>query len=120
MWPTIAFGKTSPREEVVINIDSICKYEAIRLGKYKYVRGQTKSSSEWLGDSGKNLSEKQPPYPLEAILYSKAGAAIAAVTACDNNATLTSQKIRELRQQAEIHCNVTEAEKVGDLERPEK
>ncbi|XP_032687353.1 arylsulfatase B-like [Odontomachus brunneus] len=112
MWPTIAFDEISPREEMVINIDSISKYEAIRLGKYKYVRGQTTSSSEWLGESRKNSTEQQPQYLPETVLYSKAGVAIAEVTAGDNNAILTSQKILELRQEAKVYCNVTEAEKI--------
>lgn len=117
MWPTIAFDKIGPREEVLINIDSISKYEAIRIGKYKYLRGQTKASWKWLGDSGKKSLERRPPYLPQTVLYSKAGAAIAAVTAGDNNANLTSQKILKLRQQAEVHCNVMEKEKVSDLEK---
>ncbi|XP_014470861.1 PREDICTED: arylsulfatase B-like [Dinoponera quadriceps] len=110
MWPTIVSDETSPRKEILINIDE--NYEAIRNSRYKYVRRQSLKYSDWIGDSGKNPTEKQPLYPPEAVLRSKAGIAIASMTAGDNITELDSQKILKLRQQAEVHCNVTEEEKV--------
>ncbi|XP_014470869.1 PREDICTED: arylsulfatase B-like [Dinoponera quadriceps] len=109
MWPTIASDEINSREEVLINIDKT--YQAIRDRKYKYVHGQTTQSSKWIGDSGKNSTEKRPPYTSETVLRSKTGAAIASVT--NNIAELNSQKILQLRQQAEVHCNVTEKEQVA-------
>ncbi|XP_014470868.1 PREDICTED: arylsulfatase B-like [Dinoponera quadriceps] len=109
MWPTIVSDEHNPREEVLINIDKT--YQAIRNRKYKYVHGQTKESSKWLGDNGRSPTETRPLYPPETVLHSKAGAAIASVT--KNTAELNSQKILQLRQQAEIHCNVTEKEQVA-------
>ncbi|XP_014470860.1 PREDICTED: arylsulfatase B-like [Dinoponera quadriceps] len=109
MWPTIVSDETNPREEVLINIDKT--YQAIRNRKYKYVHVQTKESFKWTGDSGRSPTEKRSPYPPETVLHSKAGVAIASVT--NNTAELNSQKILQLRQQAEVHCNVMEKEKVA-------
>ncbi|EFN75189.1 arylsulfatase B isoform X2 [Harpegnathos saltator] len=111
MWETIVYGDCSPRKEVLINIDDICDSEAIRIGKYKYVRGESKKNNDWVGDSGRNSSEQRPPYSPETVLNSKVGIAIASLPG-NNNVALTSAKMLELRQQAEVHCNVTEEEKV--------
>lgn len=90
--------------------------------------------STWIGDSGRSIIEKRPPYDPDRVLQSKAGIAIASVQSTGSRSkrndwtktvqfpiensketTLTSQKILKLRREAEVCCNVTEEEKVRDL-----
>ncbi|CAG0883947.1 unnamed protein product [Cyprideis torosa] len=49
-WPTLALGKPSARKEVLLNIEG--KNHALRMGKYKLIRGVLWPESE-------NLSEKK-------------------------------------------------------------
>ncbi|XP_032690585.1 arylsulfatase B-like [Odontomachus brunneus] len=116
MWETIKYGKLNPRNEVLININDIFHYEAIinvtdENVMYKYVRGQAPLTSNWVGDSGRNPSEKQPPYLPATVLDSKAGAAIATVTTSNNKSALIAQDILRLRQEATVHCNVMKENK---------
>lgn len=122
MWPMITYDKGNPRSKMVINIDNKWtisnqnRYSAIRIGDYKLVQGSTEANTEWIGDSGRNSTEEQPPYKSDNVLNSTVGIAIASLT----TNKLTSEEILDLRQQAEVRCNVTEAEKVGDLEKSGK
>lgn len=121
MWSTLVSDDVSRRNEVLINIDDISNYSAIRIGNFKYVSGETQTGSRWIGESGKSVYE-QSPYDPEKVLRSKVGVAIAttqqkemtqvqAVKNSEDN-MLTPQEILQLRHQAQIHCNVTEKEKV--------
>ncbi|XP_011868329.1 PREDICTED: uncharacterized protein LOC105562248, partial [Vollenhovia emeryi] len=126
MWPALVSERFSLRQEVLINIDDIAGYSAIRRGNFKYVDGETQLRSNWIGDSGKSPNENRPSYDPEKVLHSKAGIAIAQITNAriserkrrnvierlEEN-ILTSHKILQLRHQAEIHCNVTEQEKIN-------
>ena len=44
MWPSISYGKKSPRTEIILNLDQDTFWDtwsaAIRVGKYKYIWGQ--------------------------------------------------------------------------------
>lgn len=123
MWPTLVSGGASRRHEVLINIDDIYNYSAIRIGNFKYVKGETTANFTWVGESGKS-DDGQPSYDPEKVLNSKVGVAIASIKQIENNQLystvensedniLTPQKILQLRDQAQIHCNVTEMEKIS-------
>ncbi|XP_039310041.1 arylsulfatase B [Solenopsis invicta] len=129
MWPTLVSDKHSPRHEVLINIDDIDNYFAIRRGNFKYVNGETSLRFTWVGDSGRSPNENRPPYNPEKVLHSKAGIAIAHTiqrisgwkrldqihvnVKRSEKSILTSDKILQLRQQAEVYCNVSEQEKIS-------
>lgn len=125
MWPTIVSDEASPRKDVPINIDdswtfsNFNRYTAIRNHKYKYMYGFTTSSTGWVGQSGRSSLETRPSYPPETVLNSAAGVAIASVTVSDDVA-LTSQKIRKLRKEAKVRCNITKEEQVRNLEKSRK
>ncbi|XP_028050457.1 uncharacterized protein LOC105832676 [Monomorium pharaonis] len=125
IWPTLESDKLNLRQEVLINIDDINGYSAIRRGNFKYVNGETPLRFTWIGDSGKSPDENRPSYDPEKVLYSKAGIAFAETIKqiskqkvnqlqvdITRESILTSNKILQLRQQAEVHCNVTEQEKI--------
>ncbi|XP_012232594.2 arylsulfatase B-like [Linepithema humile] len=122
MWPMLVSGGDSRRHEVLINIDDILNYSAIRIGNFKYVNGETEARFTWVGESGKPV-HGQPPYNPEKVLHSKVGIAIASIqqkektqvhfTVKNSDDILTPKKILQLRHQAQIHCNVTEEEKIS-------
>lgn len=139
LWETIAKNYTSPRSEILINIDDISNYSAIRYGDFKYITGDTGDNDEWLGESGKP-SEKfgfPPAYDPNQILQSKAGIAIAGVITAqevfesrrsrsfgveDDNTNkgfqrmmLTADQLLDLRMKSEIKCNVREEDTVRQL-----
>ncbi|KAF7418651.1 hypothetical protein HZH68_001304 [Vespula germanica] len=129
LWETIAGNRTSPRSEILINIDDISNYAAIRSGDFKYITGNTGISDEWLGESGKP-SEKSgfpPAYDPNQILQSKVGIAIAGVITAQEvmesrrrrsvgvedyinkefqRMMLTADQLLDLRKKSEIKCNI--------------
>ena len=113
MWPSISTGEESPRSEVLINIDPISNYAAIRQGDFKYVIGSSKSGEEWYGDTGREENYQaegySPDYNVENILMSKAGAAISNVI----TKNLTADEIYNLRNQATLECGVSEEDRVS-------
>lgn len=138
LWETIAKNYTSPRSEILINIDDISNYSAIRYGDFKYITGDTGDNDEWLGESGKPSEEFgfPPAYDPNQILQSKAGIAIAGVITAqeviesrrsrsfgvedDTNKgfqrmMLTADQLLDLRTKSQIKCNVREEDTVRQL-----
>lgn len=88
MWPSISGEPAaapvhlqgSPRSEVLVNIDPIFNYSAIRRGEFKYVLGSVGNGEEWYGETGRpeeaEIEGRSPAYDPEAVLMSKAGMAI--------------------------------------------
>lgn len=110
MWPSLVNGRRSPRSEVLINIDDIDNYSAIRRGDYKYVIGHTDSGDEWYGDSaGLGVEEPRIAFPevsSDAVLKSKAGVAI--------SGAITSEQVTTLRQRREGRWQSGDDEKLDN------
>ncbi|XP_050492008.1 arylsulfatase B-like isoform X2 [Bombus huntii] len=137
LWPSLVSGKISPRSEIVINIDDLADYAAIRRGDFKYIIGRTETGIAWLGASGDPSEGVSPRYDPYKVLYSKTGVAISGIitakqamelnkkkkenirivydTSSKTNfqeKILTSEDIIEMRKKAQIKCNVTEKDKI--------
>lgn len=137
LWPALVSGKISSRSEIVINIDDLDNYAAIRRSDFKYVIGQTETGSAWVGASGQPFEGISPEYDPKKVLHSKTGVAISGIITARqatelnkrrkrnlknvDKATLetnfpekmlTVDKVLELRQKAQIKCNVKEKDKV--------
>lgn len=142
LWPALVSDKISSRSEILINIDDISNYAAIRRGDFKYVIGQTKTGSAWVGASGQPSEGVSPEYDPNKVLHSKTGVAISGVITArqamelnerrKRNARnvsdsdlktnfrenmLNADKVFELRQNAQIKCNVKEEQKVRKISR---
>lgn len=80
-WPALSAGAPTRRLEVLHNIDDIDKYAALRRGDWKYVTGTTHGAAadHWFGETGRGA--ENPGYSLDAVLHSKAGAALAGLGA---------------------------------------
>jgi arylsulfatase B len=82
MWPSISGDSPNPnaRGEVLVNIDPIFNYSAIRRGDFKYVLGSVGNGDAWYGESGRpgarSTEGPSPNYDPETVLMSKAGTAI--------------------------------------------
>ena len=49
IWESVAQTKVSPRQEILLNIDPVHKAAALRIGKYKLLKGEKKDQwSGWL------------------------------------------------------------------------
>ncbi|XP_052129485.1 arylsulfatase I-like [Frankliniella occidentalis] len=111
-WDALTRGGPSRRLEVLHNIDDIDKYAALRRGDWKYVTGTTHEgeADHWFGEQGRGV--QNPPYPLDAVLHSKAGAALAGLGAAmqikgaapDGYSPLTRAAAQRLRAEAEVRC----------------
>ncbi|XP_034183230.2 arylsulfatase B isoform X1 [Osmia lignaria lignaria] len=136
LWPALISDKISPRSDIVLNIDDISNYSAIRRGDFKYVIGQTETGRAWLGATGNSSEGVSPKYDPFKVLYSKVGVAISGVITVKQamelderrknvkNGTniplktdfqakiLTADKLLELRNNARIRCNVKEENKI--------
>ncbi|XP_014227795.1 arylsulfatase B-like isoform X1 [Trichogramma pretiosum] len=96
MWPSISGvtgSEPSPRSEVLVNIDPIFNYSAIRRGDFKYVLGSVGNGDAWYGETGRPEQAEQegpsPSYDPELVLRSRAGTAI--------SGALTSKQASEAR-----------------------
>ncbi|XP_043488808.1 arylsulfatase B-like, partial [Polistes fuscatus] len=129
LWESIVENRNSPRTEILINIDDISDYAAIRYKNFKYITGNV-GVDDWLGESGKPSEEFgfPPAYNPNQILQSKTGIALAGVmtaqeiiesrrkrrnvsVANDTNKEfqkkiLTVDQLLDLRKKAELKCNV--------------
>ncbi|XP_014609673.1 PREDICTED: arylsulfatase B-like [Polistes canadensis] len=129
LWENIVENRNSPRTEILINIDDISDYAAIRYKNFKYITGNV-GVDDWLGESGKPSEEFgfPPAYNPNQILQSKAGIALAGVmttreiiesrrkrrnvsVANDTKKEfqkkiLTADQLLDLRKKAELKCNV--------------
>ncbi|XP_063972439.1 arylsulfatase B-like [Diachasmimorpha longicaudata] len=118
MWPTITDNDTAPRTEVLINIDGISNYSAIRSGDFKYVVGYPGRVTGWYGNlstSGDVYQDYQP----ENVLRSKAGVAMIGLlterqlsNSANNVPMLTHSDIRGLRSAATLSCGVAEGQEI--------
>ncbi|XP_076302382.1 arylsulfatase I isoform X2 [Lasioglossum baleicum] len=135
LWPALVSNKQSPRSEIVININDVDNYTAIRRGDFKYVIGQTETGSSWLGATGDSSEGVPPAYNPDKILHSKTGIAISGIitarqaielrerrkrnvddTTLKGNfreKMLTADEILELRRRAQVKCNVREEDKIA-------
>ena len=83
MWPSISGEAVAPavRGEILVNIDPIFNYSAIRRGDFKYVLGSVGNGEEWYGETGRpengEAEGRSPKYDPEIVMMSKAGTAIA-------------------------------------------
>lgn len=113
--------KNNPRDEIIINIDEIDNYSAIRKGDFKYLNGSAKNGDSWYGDTGR--PEKfptegiSPKFNPQDVLQSKVGIAISQLNLSSiqrtdekkpssRQMTLTSREILTLRRDAELICNL--------------
>ncbi|XP_015512998.2 arylsulfatase B-like [Neodiprion lecontei] len=135
MWPALRSNKPSPRSEVVVNIDDVANYAAIRMGDFKYIIGATSSGLEWYGESGKPeidaISETLANYDPDLVMKSRSGVALTGVITArqveevkkmrENHmegaqmtvTILTALKIHSLRSEAVLNCNVKEENKIA-------
>ena len=139
VWQALISNKTSPRSEVLINIDDIDNYASIRRGDFKYVIGHTDTGDEWYGEPGR-LDHKETGsleryvYP-EKVLTSKAAIAISGVITTQqvmdlrkrreskflqiedmkfSTKMLTADDVAKLRAAAIIRCNIQQEQQVTD------
>lgn len=127
MWPTLINDEPSPRTELLINIDDIGRHASIRVGDYKYIKGDVSDNKDifWYGDSGRT---DEVDYNPNEIMMSKTGRVFTSyitrqqinelnkIRPIPYNQTSTNvvfpvnvldkDKILQLRQMAEISCNV--------------
>ncbi|XP_053973145.1 arylsulfatase B-like [Hylaeus volcanicus] len=138
LWPALVSNKISSRSEILINIDDLSNYAAIRRGDFKYVIGETDTGSAWLGASGDPSEGVSPEYDPYKVLHSKAGVAIAGVITTSQamelnekkkrvmrnandiglktnfrDGILTAEEITKLRRSAQIKCNVHQKDEVA-------
>lgn len=75
MWEALSKNLTSPRTEMLYNIDEIDNYGAIRRGDFKYILGTTNKgmADGWYGDSG----EEEFYYSDDEVLSSQTASAFA-------------------------------------------
>ncbi|XP_001604760.1 arylsulfatase B [Nasonia vitripennis] len=139
-WPAISgVAPSPPRNEILVNIDPIFNYSALRRGEFKYVLGTVGNGEEWYGETGRpenqGLEGASPTYDPETVLMSKAGTAIAGLLTAkqvseiravrkdtygrvkdDEMATsklLTVDELLKLRSSASLRCTVPESERVA-------
>ncbi|XP_076646659.1 arylsulfatase B [Halictus rubicundus] len=135
LWPALVSNRQSPRSEIVINLNDIDNYTAIRRGDFKYVIGQTQTGGSWLGATGDSSEGVPPVYSPDKILHSKTGVAISGIITARqaielgerrkrnaDDATLkgnfrekilTADEILELRRRAQVTCNVRDEDKIA-------
>ncbi|KAG8239213.1 hypothetical protein J437_LFUL017415 [Ladona fulva] len=114
-WKALSEDSSSPRTEVLHNVDEIDNYAALRRGDWKYINGTTQrgQSDSWYGDSGRGSEE--PEYDIEAILGSKSATASYSVRSRRARRGLVRQPLEEslvrmLRSQAEVRCRRNKAD----------
>ncbi|XP_071439193.1 arylsulfatase B-like [Hetaerina americana] len=91
-----------PRSEVLINIDDLDGYAAIRIGNYKLVDGTTAFGMQdhWVGDSGRD-DKGIPAYSVSTLTASMAGQALQR----RSPTALDEQNVLRLRGLATVDCH---------------
>lgn len=86
MWQSLSENQTSPRFEMLYNMDDLDNYAAIRRGDYKYVIGTTGKgkADQWYGTTGNDTTNN---YSEADVLKSQTASVLAGV--------ITSQQIKE-------------------------
>ncbi|XP_014208813.1 arylsulfatase I-like [Copidosoma floridanum] len=142
MWPAIT-GESpaagNARAEVLVNIDPIFNYSAIRRGDFKYILGTVGNGEDWYGETGRTEDAEQegrsPAYDPETVLMSKAGTAISGLLtakqvteiravrshtyervredAITTAKLLTADELLKLRSTASIRCTVPESDRIA-------
>lgn len=119
--------KNNPRTEILINIDEIDNYSAIRRNDFKYLIGSVKNGDFWYGETGRPMNFSiegiSPKFNPQNVLQSKAGIAISQLNLSsiheideknisqkrnyiESQERLTSREILLLRRDAELICNL--------------
>lgn len=99
-WRSISTNQTSPRKQVILDIDEVAKTAAIRDGEWKLVIGSfgTNGSMEgYYGETGHGA--RNPVYNISTITNSTAWISIARL-----GRTATDTEINELRNSATVKC----------------
>lgn len=99
MWPALNGNLSSPRQEVLLNIDGQNKYSALISGHLKYINGSGRSEwwNIWHGPSGRNVTR----YDLYMKMRnSRAGRALA-----DLGLRVTRDEWARLRSSMDVRCN---------------
>ncbi|XP_026467504.1 arylsulfatase I-like [Ctenocephalides felis] len=107
VWRALSEDTQSPRSQILLNIDDIYGNAGVTDGKYKLLKGNTYNGvwDKWFGPSGRNKT-----YDVDLVLSSKAGKALGKIGYAP-----TPDKIRELRDEADVKCPVPESATVCDL-----
>lgn len=101
-WNTISVGVPTPRKEVLIDIDEMNNREAIRVNKYKYINGASRSENQdgYL-NRGTITAGHSPDYNISRVVYSPAWQSIRGPTTVDRN---LESHITRLRRSATVNC----------------
>ncbi|XP_046736241.1 arylsulfatase I isoform X2 [Diprion similis] len=102
LWPALRTGSTSPRTEILHNIDDEYGNSAITIGDWKLLQGTTYNGAwdDWYGPSG-----REDAYNIDVVIASRAGQAVASV-----GLVIIVQRARDIREKASVRCtprNVT-------------
>ncbi|XP_059608020.1 arylsulfatase J-like [Phlebotomus argentipes] len=100
MWPTLAKGFSSPRDEVIHNIDPIDQMVSVYYRGWKYINGTINSQYDtWLSSSSNGKDEFGVKYT-ESVMKSVAWKALTPFA----TQFVTSKTIRRIRKLTEIYC----------------
>ncbi|XP_068084877.1 arylsulfatase B [Anabrus simplex] len=102
-WKSFSQKATPPRSELLINIDDVSGYAALRVDHLKYINGTTLLGFQdgWYGVSG-TPDPEQPEYDPEDVLSSPAGKAFKMVIDAEN--------LLQIREEATVRCSDSDPE----------
>ncbi|KAK7789360.1 hypothetical protein R5R35_010315 [Gryllus longicercus] len=104
VWRALDEAAPSPRREVLINLDDVSAYAALRLGNFKYVNGTSLLGflDEW---HARPEGPADPAYDVGAVLASPAARALRGALAAGAGAgPLDPHVVRVLREAARVQC----------------
>lgn len=101
MWETLSRQLTSPRREIVHNIDPIYPYTSYMSGKWKYVKGTVNPTQDtWLGDIPTTENPQADTYTTDLLYASEAWQVLSKY----GKRKLKKRDILRLRDQATMVC----------------